>query len=99
MGSEAEGRCWNCGAELISSDYGRENNCLKCGKPTRVCRNCRWYAPGRANECEEPVAERVMEKERPNFCDFFEPTEAVGEGGTASSAPDLLKSAEDFFKT
>jgi primosomal protein N' len=46
------GKCWHCDAELQSADYGRECDCRGCGKPTRVCRNCRWYAPDRANQCK-----------------------------------------------
>jgi predicted RNA-binding Zn-ribbon protein involved in translation (DUF1610 family) len=98
MESEIIGKCWSCNAGLAASDYGRENNCLTCGKATRVCRNCRWFAPGRPNDCEEPIAEEVMDKERANFCDFFEPSSKTGAGGQASSQEDLLKAAEDLFK-
>ncbi|MET0104692.1 MAG: hypothetical protein ABW072_06030 [Sedimenticola sp.] len=97
MSDNIQGKCWSCGTELGASDYGRETNCLTCGKPTRVCRNCRWYAPGQTNECREPVADRVMEKDKPNYCSFFEPTgEPVG--GASSDQDDLLKAAEDLFK-
>ncbi|MES9887060.1 MAG: hypothetical protein ABW140_09635 [Candidatus Sedimenticola sp. 6PFRAG1] len=91
------GKCWNCGIELGPHDYGRETNCLKCGKPSRVCRNCRWYAPGQTNECKEPVAERVMEKEKPNYCDFFEPA-SDPVGGGSGPEDELLNAAEDLFK-
>ncbi|MES9855708.1 MAG: hypothetical protein ABW166_03770 [Sedimenticola sp.] len=90
------GTCWNCGRELESHDFGRETCCLGCGKPTRVCRNCRWYAPACSNQCKEPVAERVVEKERANFCSFFETTvEGVVTETTATD--DLLAAAEDLF--
>ena len=99
MSKEIQGKCWNCGRELGALDYGREDVCGGCSKPTRVCRNCRWYAPGRANDCEEPVAERVMDKERANYCGYFEPTEKVGDAsGASSSAEELRKAAEDLFK-
>ncbi|MCU7852843.1 MAG: hypothetical protein KZQ80_11565 [Candidatus Thiodiazotropha sp. (ex Monitilora ramsayi)] len=93
------GKCWHCGTELQSSDYGRENSCLKCGKPTRVCRNCRWYAPSRPNQCEEPMAERIMEKDRANFCGYFEPTGEHGAAQAQSIEEDLRKAAEDLFKS
>jgi hypothetical protein len=98
MGSDIIGKCWNCGTGLGAHDYGRENGCLKCGKPTRVCRNCRWYAPGRPNACEEPVAESVMEKERANFCSFFEPAAEPGQEGEQESPDGLRQAAEDLFK-
>ncbi|MET0052223.1 MAG: hypothetical protein ABW095_14260 [Candidatus Thiodiazotropha sp.] len=61
------GKCWHCGQEFEAADYGRETTCRNCGKPTRVCRNCRWYAPARPNQCEEPAVERVLEKEKSQF--------------------------------
>jgi hypothetical protein len=98
MDSDIIGKCWSCSTGLMASDYGRENTCLSCGKATRVCRNCRWFAPGRPNDCEEPIAEEVMDKERANFCDFFEPSSETSADGRASSQEDLLKAAEDLFK-
>jgi hypothetical protein len=32
---------------------------------------CKFYDPGSYNECREVSAERVVDKERANFCDFF----------------------------
>ena len=91
------GRCWQCGAELRRVDLGRETHCLGCGRPTRVCRNCRWYDPARANQCQEPVAEPVADKARANFCDFFEPSTAGG-GSGEEDADALRRSAEELFK-
>ena len=98
MDQEIIGKCWHCGRPLGQADYGRENSCLGCGKATRVCRNCRRYAPGRPNDCEEPMAEAVKEKERANFCDWFDPAPEPAVDGAQSSASDLLKAAEDLFK-
>jgi hypothetical protein len=98
MTSEIIGNCWSCGRELEASDYGRETNCLGCGRPTRVCLNCRWYAPSRPNACEEPVAEPVMQKDRANFCNFFEPASGKGLGRDSEPDADHLAAAEDLFK-
>ncbi|MCB1762980.1 MAG: hypothetical protein KDI27_07580 [Gammaproteobacteria bacterium] len=97
METEIAGSCWQCGAELGRFDYGRENNCLGCGKPTRVCRNCRWYDPARSHQCQEPIAEPVLDKTRPNYCEFFE---ATFRNGTAQpdTAGALRRAAEDLFK-
>lgn len=91
------GRCWHCGAELTVSDYGRETACLACGKPTRVCRNCCWYDPARTNQCKEPQAERVMAKERANYCEFFAATAEL-ESEENTPRQDLRQAAEDLFK-
>ncbi len=98
MGSEIVGSCWSCGLELKTSDYGRETNCLQCGKPTRVCLNCRWYDASKANACSEPMAEEVKEKDRPNFCDFFEPEIKAQGAAQGKTDADYLAAAEDLFK-
>ncbi|MEJ1379873.1 MAG: hypothetical protein RPU61_14380 [Candidatus Sedimenticola sp. (ex Thyasira tokunagai)] len=96
MSKTVIGKCWSCGRELESHDFGRETLCLGCGKPTRVCRNCRWYAPSYANECREPVAERVVDKERANFCAYFEAT-MDGVAGESAATNELLAAAEELF--
>lgn len=97
MNPNAEGRCWSCGQSLLAADYAREGRCPSCGKAAYACRNCRFHAPGRANDCLEPVAERVIDKERPNFCDLFEP--AVRAAVPAAPAADNLRAAaEALFK-
>ena len=98
MDTDIIGKCWHCGADLAKADYGRETTCLACGKPTRVCRNCRHYSPGRPNDCVEPQVERVLDKERANFCELFDPTREPASAGGSSSQDDLLEAARDLFK-
>ena len=98
MNDLIKGKCWHCAQELQAADYGRETNCLNCGKPTRVCRNCRWYAPGRPNQCEEPAAEPVPDKEKPNFCELFEATQEPRSSEQGASAAAMRQAAEDLFK-
>lgn len=91
------GNCWHCGQALSELDLGREARCGACGKPVHACRNCRFYQPGRANACLEPIAEAVADKERANFCDYFQPHDGAYHGpGAAQEA--LRKAAEDLFK-
>jgi hypothetical protein len=97
MNTEIVGKCWNCARPLTQAEYGREATCLGCGKPTHVCRNCRHYARGRPNDCNEPMAEPVLHKDRANFCELFEPTQRPAEG-SGPTAEDLIKSAQDLFK-
>lgn len=97
MNTDIAGRCWNCGRDLTKADYGREASCLGCNKPTRVCRNCRQFAPGRPNECMEPMTERVLEKEKANFCELFDPADQPL-AQIQSGPSDPLKQAEDLFK-
>jgi hypothetical protein len=34
---------------------------------------CEFYEPRLSNGCREPMAEEVMDKQRANFCDYFQP--------------------------
>lgn len=97
MGEEIRGYCWHCSQGLTRLDLGRESRCPGCDKPTHCCRNCRHFAPGRPNECMEPLSERVVEKLRSNFCDLFEPNpKPVGDTAVAD-ADALRQAAEALF--
>jgi len=97
MQEDIIGRCWHCGANLGAHDYGRETGCAGCNKPTRVCRNCRWFDTSRASACQETRAEPVLEKERANFCEFFEPTTPTS-AGSVTPEEALRQAAEALFK-
>lgn len=89
--------CHKCGHELKAEiDYGRQDTCLKCRASTHVCLNCRYYDTSKYNECTEPVAERVVDKEKANFCDHFKPTDRKPGADDARTA--ALKAAEALFK-
>lgn len=90
------GYCWHCGAALSADLYRREDRCPDCGRATHSCRNCRFYQPGKPNDCQEPVAERVNRKEDPNFCDYFEPNPR--QPAQADSAEAMRQAAEDLFR-
>jgi len=90
-----QGSCWHCGHRLGQNDYARESVCPGCGRPTHVCRNCRFYDTARPNACAEPVADPVNDKERPNFCGYFEPEEKNPDAGAADEA--LRQAADDLF--
>jgi len=90
------GNCWHCGADLTALDYGRQDTCRKCGRDTRVCKNCGFYERGAQNDCHESQAERVVEKERSNFCDYFR--SKTGGGSGAPSRDALKDAAEALFK-
>ena len=50
---------------------------------------CQHYAPEHYNECREPVAERIVDKEQANFCDFF------SLGHTKSTAEEKKQSLQE----
>jgi len=80
-------RCHACGrvVELAAGErVGFRDECPGCGADLHVCRNCAHHDPGSYNECREPQAERVGDRERANRCDYFAP--AVGAGGEGAGA-------------
>ncbi|MBN2049124.1 MAG: hypothetical protein JW760_01665 [Spirochaetales bacterium] len=50
---------------------GRSSTCPDCGKDLKICLNCDFYDQNAHWECRESISERVAEKDRGNFCDFF----------------------------
>jgi hypothetical protein len=67
-------KCWNCGTEIDTRERVEfRAPCPSCDRALHACRNCKHYDPGYYNQCRETVAERVVDKERPNFCEFFAP--------------------------
>lgn len=65
-------RCRVCLKELdIRPPVGRQEMCTFCGADLHCCLNCRFYKIDAYNYCQEPQAERVIEKSRNNFCGYF----------------------------
>jgi hypothetical protein len=91
--------CFRCGAELNFQDHtpGRRDSCNTCGADVHVCKNCSHYDPKAYNECKEPQAERVVEKERSNFCDYFVLGALRGLSG-AESKEAVFKQLDSLFK-
>jgi hypothetical protein len=66
--------CHACSADLeVELPLGRSSLCRRCGSDLRCCLNCRFHDLSSYNDCAEPSAERVLEKDRANFCDYFSP--------------------------
>jgi len=93
----AEVVCFACGhLTKTLSGIGRREECPQCRADLHVCKNCVHYDPRAYNECREPTADVVVEKQRANFCDHFTPS---AEGPSqAKSKQDLKAAAEALFK-
>ena len=96
--------CHRCAGELNPvSAITRTDSCPNCHSDLKCCLNCRLHDPGANNQCREPQAEWQTDKEKSNFCEFFEFRETSslsqpGMGG-AESRPDRARSAFDsLFK-
>jgi hypothetical protein len=64
---------------------------LKC------CKNCLYFDPAAHNQCRDPAAEWVRDKELANFCEFFEFLDRAI--GPKTGRPDAArKSFDDLFR-
>lgn len=90
--------CFSCGESLEFVDrVGFREECSKCGEDCHCCKNCEFYDPGSYNECREPSADVVREKDRANYCEYFQ-ANGSARAGEGSSKDDLMSAAEALFK-
>lgn len=90
--------CFQCQNKLTFTGLiGRRDECPKCRADVHVCKNCSNWDPKAYNECKEPTAERIQDKDRANYCDQF----AARTGGQSSQDDKraaLRAAAEALFK-
>ncbi len=91
------GICFQCQKEFQSShEIGRKDECPQCHSDLRVCKNCQFYSQQSHFDCAEPQAEWVKEKDRANFCDYFQVH--IGAKNQQNQKQDLLAAAEALFR-
>ena len=67
-------KCHFCGENVsIKEKVSRQDTCSHCNRDLRCCKQCNFYDPNAYNECREVQAERIVDKERANFCDYYVP--------------------------
>lgn len=65
--------------------------------PLHVCRMCLHYDPAVARQCREDDAEEVKDKERPNFCDYFQPSVAAFESSAIDAEREARRQLDGLF--
>jgi len=93
--------CHNCGKSFEldgKSSISRKEECPHCSADIHCCLMCRFYSQSSYNECTEPVAERITEKEKANFCDYFSISSGDGIQSTKNSRNQQLEAAAALFK-
>lgn len=90
--------CTFCRKEIDPGErIGRSDVCPRCGRDLRCCKQCHFYDSHAYNECREVSADRVVEKERANFCDFFLPRGATPKAYVNRTA-EAKRALEALFK-
>ena len=71
--------------------------CLKCGAELYACRMCEFHDPKLRQGCREDRAEHVQDKERANFCEFFQPRPGAHKPRDAAPAQAARSQLEGLF--
>ena len=90
--------CYKCSTTLEIDQrnaIARDEECPKCYSNIRSCKMCEFHDTTAYNECRETGAERILDKEKSNFCDHYK----LGAGDSYKDKKDDLKSMADaLFK-
>ena len=65
--------CWKCGKDVGELPYPVpfRAECPACASALHCCKNCKYYSPGKPNDCIVPGTEFVSDRERVNFCEEY----------------------------
>jgi hypothetical protein len=92
--TDGERLCHRCGHNIGALErVGRRDTCLHCGTDLHCCSNCAFYDPAYNNQCREPQAERQVDKQVGNFCDYF--SFRRGRAATAADHKDTARAKLD----
>jgi hypothetical protein len=75
----------------------KSDNCPECLADLRCCRGCRFFDPTAHRHCREPVDSFVSNKEKANFCDWFQVRLAVQSKGQIVRDADSKESRKKRF--
>jgi len=88
--------CFSCQKpNSLNAQIGYREECFHCKADLHSCKNCHFYDVKCYNECKEPSADVVKDKEKFNFCDFYKPT---SRGAVLDEKAKLKAAAEALFK-
>jgi hypothetical protein len=91
--------CFHCGRALEVKDrVGFRDTCAGCDRPLHACLNCDFYDRSYNNQCREPQAERVVDKDRFNFCEYFAPAHAARSAARSAAASAGRANLEALFR-
>ncbi len=89
--------CWHCGFALPEFPFGKvsfRETCEACLADLHCCKNCRFYEPGKPNDCRMPGTGYVADRTKNNLCEDFS---LLGKH-TPSKPGDAKKKFDDLFK-
>lgn len=91
--------CHHCSKTVDTGErVGRQESCPHCGWDLHVCYNCHHYDTQAYNECRESQADRVLEKAKANFCDYFAPSPVSMVAGATPKKENIKSKFDALFK-
>lgn len=92
--------CPSCHKEvsIVDNKVGFRDDCPHCGADLHSCAACGFFDPGSYNDCRETQADRVVDKEKSNFCEYYQPGGSGNAGGGLSPAEEAKRKLEELFK-
>ncbi|MCX7944541.1 MAG: hypothetical protein N2746_08545 [Deltaproteobacteria bacterium] len=90
-------QCYFCKKDVTfdTKIYIRDE-CPFCKRDLHICLNCEFFDEGAHHQCKEPQAEYVVDKEKANVCDFFQPS--TGRKSDFNKKDEVKKRLEELFK-
>lgn len=91
--------CPHCLKELaLDSKIPFRETCPHCVRDLHCCLACVFHDKGCSNECREPQADRVLDKEKANYCEYFQFAKKAVSGQGVDPAAEAKRRLEELFK-
>jgi hypothetical protein len=91
--------CHSCGKDVkIQGGVSRQELCPHCRGDLHCCVNCSLNDPYAHNQCREPAAEWVKDRDKNNFCEYFAFKDSAGVGRGRRERDGALAKLEALFK-
>ena len=93
--------CYACKSEIevdIDIPISRRDECPTCLVDVRCCKNCQFHDRGYHNQCTEPTADFVRDREKGNFCGHFRMRVATESDGDNSELVGAKAKLDALFK-
>jgi hypothetical protein len=88
--------CFHCQkANQVDAKVGFREECQHCKADLHSCKNCHFYDVKVYNQCKEPTADVVKDKEKFNYCEFYQ---VSSRSGLIDEKEKLKAQAEALFK-
>jgi len=82
----------------LQDKAGFRAECPHCSADLHVCKNCEFYDASVYNECRETSAERITQKDKANFCEYFVAQSEQTAAKIKNATDDAKQKLEALFK-